>query len=192
VTHFDRKEKFLELLEPVYPRLSRFALAVTRNVEEAEDLTSDAILIALERFEKIQEDQFAGFLFRVASRLHKRKRYRERLRVPFNLEQAERLVDTQTTPDRSAEIAIVMGALAKLPDKMKETVVLYEVADLALEEIRQIQGGTLSGVKSRLKRGREQLQNLLGVDAVAPSSLSENPAKNLKIMMNESRKQYAV
>ena len=32
---------------------------------------------------------------------------------------------------------------------------------MGLEEIREIQGGTLSGVKSRLKRGREKLSELL-------------------------------
>lgn len=192
MTQTTTKEKFLELLEPVYPRLSRYALAVTRNVEEAEDLTSDTILVALERFEKIQEDQFAGFLFKVASRLHKRKHYRERFRVPFNFVQAERLVDSSSTSDRSAEIAIVMDALERLPHKMKETLVLFEVADLPLGEIRQIQGGTLSGVKSRLKRGREQLQKLLDVEEVATSHRPDTSLKNLGIVLNEAREQYAV
>jgi DNA-directed RNA polymerase specialized sigma24 family protein len=36
--------------------------------------------------------------------------------------------------------------------------VLFEISGFPLEEIRQLQGGTLSGVKSRLKRGREQLR----------------------------------
>ena len=46
---------------------------------------------------------------------------------------------------------------------MRETVVLFDVSDLSLEEIRRIQGGTLSGVKMRLKRGRERLARVLGV-----------------------------
>jgi RNA polymerase sigma factor (sigma-70 family) len=158
------KEEFLKYLEPVYPRLSRYSLAITKNVEEAEDLTSDTVLIALEEFDSIiDKDHFAGFLFTVASRVYKRRRYRERFRLRYNREIAEAREDSAPKPDHAAEIAIVMAALDKLPAKMKETVVLFDIADLSLEEICIIQGGTLSGVKSRLKRGREILQKKLGI-----------------------------
>jgi RNA polymerase sigma factor (sigma-70 family) len=159
------KEEFLRLLEPVYPRLSRYSLAVTRNQEEAEDLTSDTVLVALEQFGTMKDtEHFAGLLFTVASRLHKRKRYRERFRKSYNAEVAESQEDSSPQPDQAAEIAIVMAALDKLPPKMKETVVLFDVADLSLEEIHTIQGGTLSGVKSRLKRGRETVKKTLGIN----------------------------
>jgi RNA polymerase sigma-70 factor (ECF subfamily) len=159
------KEEFLTFLEPVYPRLSRYSLAITRNQEEAEDLTSDTVLIALEQFEKMKDkEHFAGFLFKVASRLYKRKHYRERFRTNYNRETAETQEDSAPKPDQAAEIAIVMSALGKLPPKMKETVVLFDVADLSLEEIQSIQGGTLSGVKSRLRRGRETIKKNLGIN----------------------------
>jgi len=158
------KEEFLRLLEPVYPRLSRYTFAITGNSEEAKDLASDTVLVALEQFEKMKsQDHFAGFLFKIASRLHKRKRYRERFRMTYNQEIAEAREDSAPRPDQAAEIAIVMQALDKLPEKMKEAIVLADVADLPLEEIRVIQGGTLSGVKSRIKRGREMLQDHLGI-----------------------------
>jgi RNA polymerase sigma-70 factor (ECF subfamily) len=158
------KAEFLKLLEPVYPRLSHFAFAITRNSEEAKDLANDTVLIALEGFEKMKHNEhFAGFLFKIASRLHKRSRYRERFRMSYNRKVAESREDSNPQPDQAAEIAIVMAALENLPAKMKETVVLFDVADLSLEEICVIQGGTLSGVKSRLKRGREILQKSLGI-----------------------------
>ena len=160
----ERQEEFLKLLEPVYPKLSRYSLAVTRNVAEAEDLTSDTVLIALEQFDKIDnKDHFAGFLFKVASRLHKRRRHRERFRISYDQKTVEAKEDITPMPDQAAEIAIVMVALDKLPLKIRETVVLFDVTDLSLEEIRNIQGGSLSGVKSRLKRGREMVQKYLGI-----------------------------
>ncbi|MDP4219816.1 MAG: RNA polymerase sigma factor [Bacteroidota bacterium] len=159
-----KKEEFLQLLESVYSRLSRYALAVTRNKEEAEDLVSDAVLLALERFDTVTDaDHFAGFIFKITSRLHKRRRYRDRFRIDYDHEMAEALEDHAPLPDRAAEIALVMAALDRLPAKMKETVVLFDVADLSLDEIRAIQGGTLSGVKSRLLRGREAIQKYLGI-----------------------------
>jgi RNA polymerase sigma-70 factor (ECF subfamily) len=51
--------------------------------------------------------------------------------------------------------------LAKLPSRQREALVLFELSGFSLDEIRQLQGGTLSGVKSRMKRGREQLRRWL-------------------------------
>lgn len=170
------KEEFLRLLEPVYPRLSRYALAITKNSEDAKDLTADTVLIVLEKFERMKShEHFAGFLFLIASRLHKRRRYRERFRMNYNPVAAEALEGSAPQPDQAAEIAIMMHALEKLPEKIKKTVVLADVADLSLEEIRLIQGGTLSGVKSRLKRGREMLQKSLGIRKDYTMALAGKP-----------------
>jgi RNA polymerase sigma factor (sigma-70 family) len=159
----ERKKQFLALLEPVYPRLSRYALAITRNREDAKDLVSEAVLIALERFETIRsEEGFAGFLFRIVLRLHRHGTYRERMRSPFDPAEANAIADSGISPERAAEVAIVMDALEQLPLKIKESVLLFDVADLSLEDVRKIQGGTLSGVKSRLRRGHEALRKLLG------------------------------
>ncbi|MEP7236019.1 MAG: sigma factor-like helix-turn-helix DNA-binding protein, partial [Ignavibacteriota bacterium] len=120
--------------------------------------------VALEKFERMKShEHFAGFLFLIASRLHKRRRYRERFRMNYNRVAAEAREDPAQHPDKAAEISILMDALQKLPKKMKETIMLADIADLSLEEILAIQRGTLSGVKSRLKRGREMLQKHLGI-----------------------------
>jgi RNA polymerase sigma factor (sigma-70 family) len=188
------KEEFLKLLEPVYPRFSQYALAITRNAEEAEDLVSDTVLIALEGFEKMKDgEHFAGFLFKVASRLHKRRRYRNRFRIGYDQEIAEAQEDSAPKPDRAAEIAIVMAALENLPSKIKETVVLFDVADLSLEEIRAIQGGSISGVKSRLKRGREMLQKNLGITLQREEiHFRAMDAKNLKPALTKTGEYYAL
>lgn len=159
-----RQRAFLDVLEPVYDRFSRYALAVTRDEMDAEDLVSTTVLTAWEQFDdNTHHDHFLHYLIKIASRLHKRHRYRERKRVIYNEEQSLQLPDPSPSPEQAAEIRIVMEALDKLPEKMRETVVLFDISDFSLEEIRRIQGGTLSGVKSRLKRGREQLAQTLGV-----------------------------
>lgn len=159
-----RKVRFLELLEPVYPRLSRYALAMTRDREEARDLVSEAVLVTLERFDTIRDEAgFPGFLFRVVSRTYKRWHYRERLRSPFDTQKISTLEDTTPHPDHAAEVAIVLEALKGLPFRMRETILLYDIADLTLETVRDIQGGSLSGVKSRIRRGHAIVQRRLGV-----------------------------
>jgi len=48
-------------------------------------------------------------------------------------------------------------------------VILFEISGLSLQEIVEIQGGSLSGVKSRIVRGRERLAVLLGERKPSPS-----------------------
>ncbi len=158
------QRKFLELLEPAYDRLSRYALAITRDEMDGEDLVAATVLAAYEQFDRFSDEApFLHFLIKIASRLNKRQRYRERNRVAYDETLAIQLKDSGTSPETAAEIRLVMDALQTLPEKMRETVVLFYVSDFSLEEIRRIQSGTLSGVKSRLKRGREQLSKALGV-----------------------------
>ena len=188
----ERQQAFLDLLEPVYPRLSRYALAITRNVEEAEDLTSDTVLWALMEFDSVRDKaRFTGFLFKLASRLHKRKRYRERFRMPFDERHAEARENEEPLPDQAAEIRLVMEALERLPARIRETVVLFEVADLKLAEIRNIQGGSLSGVKSRLVRGRAMLQKELGVSRTIGGVRTEEKNSLGRILITKT-KDYAL
>jgi DNA-directed RNA polymerase specialized sigma24 family protein len=58
-------------------------------------------------------------------------------------------------------VTLLYNALNLLPVKQRETVMLFEISELSIEEIRNIQGGSISGVKSRLTRGRERLTELL-------------------------------
>jgi RNA polymerase sigma-70 factor (ECF subfamily) len=56
---------------------------------------------------------------------------------------------------------VLYSALNKLKEKYREAIVLFEISGFTLDEIRDVQGGTLSGVKSRLKRGREMLEKIM-------------------------------
>ncbi len=158
----ERQERFLALLLPVRNRLTHFARAMTRNHEEANDLASDTILAALERFDDLKSPgAFLSYLLTIAVRLHKRRRWRQRLFGSYDDEYAENIPSGGTSPEAAADVAMLHAALAQLPERQRETVVLFEISDLSLEEIRQIQGGSLSGVKSRLVRGREKLAQIL-------------------------------
>ena len=60
------------------------------------------------------------------------------------------------------EVVLLYRALDELSASQREAVVLFEISGLSLEEVREIQGGSLSGVKSRISRGRQRLAELLG------------------------------
>jgi RNA polymerase sigma-70 factor (ECF subfamily) len=161
---------FLVLLEPVHDSLARYALVVTKNREDAEDLINDTLLAAFEQFDKLKEpDKFLHLLLRIASRLWMRRRPRLRRSVELRIEHSDKHT-IQPTAEAQAELRLAIDALDTLSPKLKETIVLFDVLDLSHEEIRKIQGGTLSGVKSRIRRGRAELSKKLGVQAQVISS----------------------
>ena len=156
-------QHFLALLKPVHDRLARYALVVTKNREDAEDLINDTLLAAFEQFDKLKEpDKFLHLLLRIASRLWMRRSSRQKRFTGLTDEHAG-ITITNGSAEANTELRLAMDALDALPAKLKETIVLFDVLDLSHEEIRKIQGGTLSGVKSRIRRGREQLGKKLGI-----------------------------
>ena len=163
ISREERQERFLRLLLPVRDRLARFARGMTRTREEADDLTSDTILAALERFDHIRgPEAFLSYLFTIAVRIHRRREWRRRLFGKYDEERAAAIPASGSAPDASADVEMLHRALARLPERQREAVVLFEISGLSLEEIREIQGGSLSGVKSRVSRGRMELARLLG------------------------------
>jgi RNA polymerase sigma-70 factor, ECF subfamily len=159
-----KQEAFLKLLGAVHDRLWRFALAMTRDHPDAEDLMSETILATYERFHTIRDPQaFTSFLFTVATRLYRHKERRARWFGHIGIEEANEIAASDGSPEISMDLRLMREAIASLPVKQSEAVMLFEISGFSLEEIRAIQGGTLSGVKSRLRRGRLELARKLGV-----------------------------
>ncbi len=158
----ERQERFLALYLPVADRLARYARAMTRSADEAMDVEGETILIAFERFDSVRAPEaFLSFLFTVARRVHTHSRKRgERFRLLEESDE-ERFTARDRSPEVAADVRLLYDALALLPARQREAVVLFEIAGLTLEDVREVQGGTLSGVKSRLRRGRETLASLL-------------------------------
>jgi len=67
------------------------------------------------------------------------------------------IIDHFQNQEHLADFEIIYKLILSLPDKVAETIILFHISDLSIQEIRKIQGGSISGVKQRLKRGREKL-----------------------------------
>jgi RNA polymerase sigma-70 factor (ECF subfamily) len=165
----EEQQRFLNLLEPIRPGLARYCRGISNDREEAFDLVSETVLIAYEHFRSMsdREKSFSSYLFMTATRLHKRWRWRAKRKVAFNMDAALAIPDRNPAPDSRADMELLYSALRKLPESQREAIVMFEISGLSLEEIRQIQGGSLSGVKSRIARGREKLTKIL-VDREQP------------------------
>jgi len=150
-------EAFWQLVEAHREKLWRFALGLTRDRDEASDLVSDVVLAAHSNFSQLRDrEAFRKSIFTIAIRIHKRKKWRRRIFGPVNED-----IAIEDTHESEHDLQLLIDALAKLPVRQREALLLFEISGFSIEEIRDVQGGSSSGVKSRLARGRAQLTLLL-------------------------------
>jgi RNA polymerase sigma-70 factor (ECF subfamily) len=156
------KNEFIALYEPVHDQFCRYCRAIAGNTEDAEDLIQDTILNALVSFDKIRDKSaFKAYLFGVAANLNKMKLRKRKVNLEFSAEENNHISLYAQDQEFLTDFKIIYEKILLLPQRMAETLMLFHISDLSLDEIQQIQGGSLSGVKLRLKRGREKLLALL-------------------------------
>lgn len=156
------KIEFLKHYEPIHTAFSRFCRAIAANPEDAEDLLQDAVLNVLEDFGKIKDlSAFKTYLFSVASNLRKMQLRRNKFKATFNKNEIEQIIDHGQNQEHLADFTIVYEKILSLPKKTAEALILFHISDLSLKEIQEIQGSSLSAIKSRLTRGREKVLHLL-------------------------------
>lgn len=147
---------------PCHQAFLRYCRGLTGDRNDALDLAGETVLIVFENLERLRKkDSFKAYLFSVARRLRLQHYRRIRFRGVYDEKMAELLSDQSSLPDTNHDVMLLNDLLNKLPDKQREAIVLFELSGFSLEEIRELQGGTLSGVKMRLSRGRNQLRQWL-------------------------------
>jgi RNA polymerase sigma-70 factor (ECF subfamily) len=161
-----KQERFLALLKPNHDSLARFARAMTKSREEAQDLVSDTIEQAFKHLDSLKsDDAFLSWLFTIASRIEKRRRWRERIFERFDPifhDEAAEAFTRNPNAEALYDTQILYDALQKLPFKQREAFTLFEISGFSLQEIQELQGDSLSAVKMRLVRAREALRTMLG------------------------------
>jgi len=155
------QNQFMVLYGPLHQRLSNYCRSMARNRADADDLLHDTLLAAYGQFDKLENpDRFAGYLFAIASKLFKKQLRRKKFNGQYKEKEALMMEDLAVDAETRAELSIVVQKMELLPTLQREALILFHISDLRMEEIRNIQGGSLSAVKQRIKRGRERLVQL--------------------------------
>jgi RNA polymerase sigma-70 factor (ECF subfamily) len=177
----EKQDIFMELLKPFLKDFQSFARVISKSREDGRDLAQDAILSAYHNFEKLKDiNKFKPYIFTILRNLNKRHIWRKNFLGLFSLDFAENVKSHSTSPETSYDIEVLNQCLNKLPTKQKEAIALFDISGFSLEEIKEIQGGTLSGVKSRLKRGRENLKKMMTKEKYQTEDI-ENKLYNLEL-----------
>lgn len=115
--------------------------------------------------------RFSTWIYTIAGNLARTELQRKKRKRQFSIdsygEEEERfdLPDEGHLPDELADAGIkdklIQDALMKISDTYREVVILRDIEQLAYEEIAEVTGLSVGTVKSRINRGRAQLQELL-------------------------------
>lgn len=157
------QQQFIQVIEPLRARLYRFiSLNVQGSTDDIHDVLQDTILAAWLDFAKLRDKTTTmSWLFTIAIRCCFRFTERSNRTEQLTVEQINEQVSTHIQPDVQTDIILLYEALQKLPALVRESIILADIVDMKLEDIALAQGSTLSAVKSRVTRGREQLQKML-------------------------------
>lgn len=150
------------LLEAQIPALRRYAHALVRDHDAADDLVQDCLERALSRWVLRRTDaDLRPWLFAILRNLHvdgHRGRTRRGPHVAWDDDHAQSIA-----PDQEAGLGLrdTLAALDQLPEDQKSLLLLVGVEDLSYEEAARVLGIPLGTVMSRLSRGRQKFRALL-------------------------------
>lgn len=153
---------FGEQVGTLLPRLRRFARALTRHPQDADDLVQLAVERALKRSAQWRPDSsLTNWMLAIVrnawideTRLRRR---RDAVLAPES--EAAEVGDTGT--DRDIELWSIQSALGRLPDEQRLAVALVLIEGLSYREAAQVMEVPIGTLTSRLARGRLALQSML-------------------------------
>ncbi|HZC70732.1 MAG TPA: sigma-70 family RNA polymerase sigma factor [Jatrophihabitans sp.] len=140
-----------------FARIVRSCALLTGDRSIAEDLAAEAFTRLWSRWGRIVDaDHAGGYVFKTATRLCAREARRRRLRFAARPQQPDEVGQATLRHD-------VTVALAGLPLRQRQAVVLRDWAGFPTDEVAAMLGMRESTVRVHLARGRERLREALNM-----------------------------
>lgn len=152
---------FHQQLTAILPRLRIYALSLTRNRDQADDLVHDTVVKALAGRQSFQlGTNLAAWLFRIQRNEFISGIRRQRPTVPVDSTVAESL---SHPPHQESGLIMreFLTAFSKLAPTQREALLLAVVEGQPYDVIAAHTGVSVGTVKSRISRARDRLEHLL-------------------------------
>ena len=164
----DVRSKMIELL----PRLRRFAYALTRSLEKADDLVQDTCERALARADQWQPGtRLDSWMYRIAQNIwfdaNRSAKARGEQTSVDDIAELEGS-DGRTVTENRLTLASVFAAMEKLPNDQQILVALVCVDGLSYKEAADTLQLPIGTVMSRLSRARQSIAEALMEPNPAP------------------------
>ncbi len=146
--------------------LYRVALTHVRCEEDAQDIIQDVFAKYITASPVFNDDEYerAWFIRVTVNRCRDILR-RNKLRNHLPIDDYTHTLEDKSN-DNSSMKSEIISTLNALPEKYKTVIVLHHFEDLTVEQTAKALGLSVSAVKMRLSRGREQLKIILEKEAI--------------------------
>ena len=166
-------ERFRDEAIPHLSAVTRFALSLTRDESDAEDLVQETYLRAFRAWDQfVPGSECRAWLFIICRHTHFRTSHREQKVVACEDAELEalgaaalyRAVHSESIDElfsRTDVMDAIRSAIDALPDPFREVVVLVDLEEQSYEDAARVLEIPKGTVRSRLFRGRRLLQEQL-------------------------------
>ncbi|MCA0388796.1 MAG: RNA polymerase sigma factor [Bacteroidetes bacterium] len=135
------------------------------NTSSIDDISQDVFLSVYRKLKQFRfQSQFTTWLYTITInkiRDHVRKQKIMSIFSAFNGDEGDNLPDSGGYKDNFDINEMVRDAVAKLPQKLREPLILRDFEGLSYQEISETTGTDIGTVKSRIFRAREALKKIL-------------------------------
>ena len=160
---------FEEIVARYQGQLINFVGRLLNDRNTAEDIVQETFLRVYRNKHRYKEiARFSTWIYTIAGNLARTELRRRKIRNFFSISQRGEtekdyeIPDTEINVEKSVEGGMVRDLILKevmqLPVYFREVIILRDLQDLSYEEISQILKVPLGTVKSRVNRGRTQIQ----------------------------------
>jgi RNA polymerase sigma-70 factor, ECF subfamily len=161
---------FKQLLEEHIPRLRRYAIALTRQRDEADDLLQETLMRALTKAHLWQPGtDLRAWLFTM---LHNQRvnAVRKAIRTgnAVNVEDVSGAFVATTDPTASRTLFELDRAMGQISEEHRQVILLIGLEGMSYEDAAAVLGVPVGTVRSRLSRGRGALRVAMGLREERP------------------------
>ncbi len=149
---------FHQGIEAAIPALRRYARALTRDAEVADDLVQDTLVRALRSEHLFHGGDVRSWLYTILTNLN-RNRLRSLARRPAHSPIEEGDAPDMSSPETGGRD--IERALGSLVDDQRSALLLVVLEGLSYREVAEVQGVPIGTVMSRLARARAQIRAYL-------------------------------
>ncbi|MCO8277123.1 sigma-70 family RNA polymerase sigma factor [Actinoplanes sp. TRM 88003] len=149
------RDAFAELVRAWHGRVERYVARMLGRRDD--DVVQEVWLAVVRGLPKLrQPDRFGPWLYAIA-----RRAVMNRLRDAYAIPEPPPVDELPDEASAVVDRELVAGALAALPAREREVLLLFHLEDLSLDVCAQICAVPVGTVKSRLNRGRRLLRDEL-------------------------------
>ena len=165
-----KRESFEQTVLPHLDAAYNLARWLTRNDQDAQDVTQETCLRAFRFFDGYQGGNMRAWLLTIVRNtcytwLHQNRSPGSAVEFDEEIHSDESTggADPEIQALASADKETLRRALEELPDVFREALVLRELEGMSYKEIADVTSVSLGTVMSRLARGRTRLRESLSV-----------------------------